>query len=221
MKVLLINIDSKRMPNLALMKIEKYHQYMTMQNFGEVIEIEHEHTVKAKIEMIPIDYEYESKTYPDAIEQCINNYSKTNVIKRLLREHPDRKSLIFVKHIEHGNKLSQELGLPFIYGKTKTEERTRICDGFRGEEFRAIIVSSIFYFGVDIPEVDLIIFAHIGKSYINVVQAVGRGMRDAKGKNELLIYDFYDKDGSYLEKHSKERIKHYVEHGYMKDELAN
>ena len=199
-------------------KDEKYHKLTTMSNFGDVIEVEHKHKVKAKISMIPVELGFTGTDYQDAIDKSMTSPRKLREIKNLLLKHKDKKTLIFVRYVEHGELLSNHLKLPFIYGDTKSDDRLDACKDFRDGKFNAMIVSSIFIFGVDLPEVDCIIFAWIGKSYINVIQSIGRGLREFEDKKELLVYDFYEKDRSHLQKHSEERLNHYKSEGFEIDD---
>ncbi len=195
-------------------KNQKYHEFQTLSNFGSIITVDYESKINANITMIPITYEERSRDFPHALEQSRNSEDKARWIKKIIQDNPKRKIMVFVQHIEHGQILSAYLGLPFLYGETKSKERKDTCREFVEGKYKAIIVSSIFHFGVDIPEIDLIILAYIGKSYISVIQSIGRGLRMSKGKQELLVYDFYERDSSYLQDHSNERLKHYEMKGF-------
>jgi superfamily II DNA or RNA helicase len=77
------------------------------------------------------------------------------------------------------------------------------------------IASPIFDEGIDVPRVDTVILACGGKSYVKLLQRIGRGMRKKDdGKNELIIIDFIDDTNKYLLKHSDRRIKTYVSEGF-------
>ena len=86
----------------------------------------------------------------------------------------------------------------------------------RGE--LAIIASTIFDEGVDIPEVGSLILAVGGKSTIKTLQRVGRALRPKKGENEVEIYDFIDWGNKYLLSHSRQRLQDYMDEGFHIDE---
>lgn len=54
-------------------------------------------------------------------------------------------------------------------------------------------------------------FAESTKAEITIRQAIGRGMRFLKGKNEIVIWDIVDDLSGYSVKHSKDRLKIYKE----------
>jgi superfamily II DNA or RNA helicase len=97
----------------------------------------------------------------------------------------------------------------FIHGDTPIEERTDAIQDFKNGVFKVLITSSILDQGVDIPNIDVLVFAAAGKSYIRAIQRVGRGLRINEGKDKLTVIDFCDKTHRYLAKHSIERISAY------------
>ena len=69
-----------------------------------------------------------------------------------------------------------------------------------------MILTNIFDEGVDTPEVDALIMAAGGKSSIETLQRLGRGMR-AKEDNRVFVFDFYDTTHIYLNRHAEARRK--------------
>jgi superfamily II DNA or RNA helicase len=159
--------------------------------------------------------------YVDAYDLGIsNNIYRNHVICRAAQQFYDahKNVLIIVKNISHGNLLDRMLDdfkpeafMPhkFIHGDTPLEERTEAIHDFKNGLFKVLITSSILDQGVDIPNIDVLIFAAGGKSYIRAIQRVGRGLRVNDGKDKLTVIDFCDKTHRYLAKHSIERISAY------------
>jgi superfamily II DNA or RNA helicase len=56
-----------------------------------------------------------------------------------------------------------------------------------------------------------ILFAESTKAEITIRQAIGRGMRYLKGKNEVVIWDIVDDLSGYSVRHSEARLKIYKE----------
>ncbi|MCK9578596.1 DEAD/DEAH box helicase family protein [bacterium] len=195
-------------------KIDLHNYYGTVQHFGDVLEIKSSNGIKTKVNVITVPYSHIPENYSNAVKNSIANIDKIQEIKKILQEMPDNKVLIFTKYIDHGNLMSSILGIPFISGETSSKERIETCRLLEDGKINAIIVSGIFYFGVDIPCIDTIIFAHIEKSYINIIQSIGRGNRQFQDKKVLIVFDFYDNDHSYLEHHSRIRLKHYKSMNY-------
>lgn len=68
-----------------------------------------------------------------------------------------------------------------------------------------------FATGIDLKNVHHVVFAESTKAEITIRQAIGRGMRHLKGKNEVIIWDLIDDLSGYSVKHSDERLKIYNE----------
>ena len=56
-----------------------------------------------------------------------------------------------------------------------------------------IAMSTIFSTGIDVSNINMVLFAAAGQSFIRVVQSIGRGIRLNKNKNKLYVIDIADK----------------------------
>lgn len=133
------------------------------------------------------------------------------------------KVLVLCTRINHGKKILMGIentdvrGVPvwWLHGKEDDNTRQHALKLFKSQEGGAILVAStIFDEGVDIPEIDALILAGGGESYIKNIQRVGRALRPKMHKDYVVIYDFLDgrdpKDKKdYLAKHTKARIEDY------------
>ena len=95
-----------------------------------------------------------------------------------------------------------------LEGKDSLAERDKELKKFTSEGNQVIIGTNIFQTGIDIPEITHLINARGLKSEIATLQALGRALRIHESKNQVYIYDFYDKV-PYLHKHAKLRIRAY------------
>ena len=74
--------------------------------------------------------------------------------------------------------------------------------------------------GVNIKNLHHVVFASPSKSRIRVLQSIGRGLRKAKGKNSVLLYDIaddYRDQGSrnnFTLNHLAERMRFYVDEDF-------
>lgn len=117
------------------------------------------------------------------------------------------QTLILIKRIDHGEALKELIpDSVFLSGENTSNERDEVVEKFeKGEDF-TLIASTIFDEGVDIKNVNNVIIAAGGASYIKILQRIGRGMRKMVNKHRVDIYDFYDKTNKILVRHSKERV---------------
>ncbi len=133
------------------------------------------------------------------------------------------KVLVLCTRINHGKKLLMNIedtgihGVPvwWLHGSEDDSTRQHVLKLFKSQKGGAILVAStIFDEGVDIPEIDALILAGGGQSYIKNIQRVGRALRPKMHKDYVVIYDFLDgrnpKDKKdYLAQHTRSRIEDY------------
>mgnify|MGYP000114971600 CR=1 FL=1 len=106
------------------------------------------------------------------------NPAKVDEVRYLLREHPDRKALVFVDYLDQGRTLSDALDVPFLSGETPHHERERLFQEFRDGERRTLIISRVGDEGIDLPDAELAVVASgLGGSRRQGTQRAGRTMR--------------------------------------------
>jgi len=103
--------------------------------------------------------------------------------------------LIFAAGIDHAKHIWDELethSIPcaLVTGGTPKEERDQIVRSFRGRRLKCLINIGVFTKGFNAPGCDLIALMTATKSTGKYVQMVGRGMRQAPGKENCLLLDY-------------------------------
>ena len=107
----------------------------------------------------------------------------------------DVKGLGFCVTVEHAQFMSDyfnEHGIPsiFLTGKSPDEERQTAKKKLIDGEIRFIFVVDIYNEGVDIPEVNTVLFLRPTESLTIFLQQLGRGLRLAENKECLTVLDF-------------------------------
>ena len=105
------------------------------------------------------------------------------------------KGLGFCVSIEHAEFMCRyfnDHGIPsiFLTGKSSDEERKSGKGRLVRGEIRFIFVVDIYNEGVDIPEVNTVLFLRPTESLTIFLQQLGRGLRLAEGKECLTVLDF-------------------------------
>ena len=77
-----------------------------------------------------------------------------------------------------------------VVGTTPSLERERILREFRAGKIRFLFVVDVLSEGVDIPEINLVMFLRPTDSLTVFLQQLGRGLRHAPGKECLTVLDF-------------------------------
>ena len=77
-----------------------------------------------------------------------------------------------------------------ILNETPSRERARLMSRLRAGEMQFITVVDLFNEGVDVPEVDMIVFMRVTHSRRIFVQQLGRGLRISPDKDRVMVLDF-------------------------------
>ncbi|MFQ7480220.1 MAG: DUF3427 domain-containing protein [Parasutterella excrementihominis] len=109
------------------------------------------------------------------------------------------KGLIFCSSVDEAKVLSEKLNqhnlrTTYLTGDSKPEARLAAVDRLAGADgpqaLDYILTVDIFNEGVDIPEINQVIFLRPTQSPIIFTQQLGRGLRKAAGKEYVVILDF-------------------------------
>ena len=118
-----------------------------------------------------------------------------NSLLRYVTDIDEVKGLGFCVSIEHAEFMCSyfnQRGIPsiFLTGKSTDEERNTAKGKLVSGEIRFIFVVDIYNEGVDIPEVNTVLFLRPTESLTIFLQQLGRGLRLAEGKDCLTVLDF-------------------------------
>lgn len=149
------------------------------------------------------DYLVKNKERMDFIAQTIQAIAETG------------NTLVLVDRVEAGKLLNAAIpDSNFVYGNTKTVDRQEQYDDISVSDNKTIIATyGVAAVGINIPRIFNLILIEPGKSFIRVVQSIGRGIRKAKDKDHVNIYDICS-TAKYSKKHLTERKKYYKEQRY-------
>lgn len=132
------------------------------------------------------------------MNQMVAN-QRANVIAQSILKYvtdiDDVKGLGFCVSIEHAIYMSNyfnEHRIPSIYltGQSADEERNTAKQKLVSGEVRFIFVVDIYNEGIDIPEVNTVLFLRPTESLTVFLQQLGRGLRLAENKECLTVLDF-------------------------------
>jgi len=200
---------------------DKYKFAKIRQYLGDVIYkvdigemIENEVIAKPKIAFIESSA-HDTLDWSTAYNDCIvHNIHRNTKIKELVEKH-NLPTMILIRIIEHGQQLENDIpGSVFISGIDDALYRKEVIEKFENEEIKVIISSGIFNEGISINAIKLLIIASGGKSKIETIQKIGRGLRVRPDKTEVIVYDFYDRGNYFTERHSRMREKIYRRTGF-------
>jgi superfamily II DNA or RNA helicase/HKD family nuclease len=118
-----------------------------------------------------------------------------NAIQKYLADEYRCRALCFCVNKRHADFMATQLSLYGFVAKsltsdTPSEERKQLALDLREGQIHYLCVVDIFNEGVDIPEVDTVLFLRPTESLTVFLQQLGRGLRLSAGKTELTVLDF-------------------------------
>lgn len=118
---------------------------------------------------------------------------------RAIREAFDqerrRSAIVFCSSVHHANSFAATLRLfgfraEPITGEMTARERDRTMAAFRKGSLDVVTTRDLFNEGVDVPDVDMIVFMRVTHSRRIFVQQLGRGLRISPKKTKVVVLDF-------------------------------
>jgi superfamily II DNA or RNA helicase/HKD family nuclease len=99
---------------------------------------------------------------------------------------------VSVRHAEFMAEAFNRQGITsgVLIGGTAEDDRTELVKQFRAGKFTFIFTCDVFNEGVDVPEVNTVLFLRPTESLTVFLQQLGRGLRHAEGKDCLTVLDF-------------------------------
>ena len=118
-----------------------------------------------------------------------------DALHRYLADEYTCRALCFCVNKRHADFMAEQLSLYGFNAKSLTsdtpaEERKQLAKDLREGTLHYLCVVDIFNEGVDIPEVDTVLFLRPTESLTIFLQQLGRGLRLSAGKTELTVLDF-------------------------------
>ena len=137
------------------------------------------------------------------------------IAKMMVKISETGNTLILVDRISAG-KLLEELipNSTFVSGAVKVKDRKETYDTIK-EGMNEVIIATygVAAVGLNIPRIFNMVLIEPGKSFVRVIQSIGRGVRIAKDKDFVQIWDLTS-TCKYAKRHLTQRKKFYKEAEY-------
>jgi len=124
-------------------------------------------------------------------------------------------TLILVDRIAAGEELAARIpNSIFVSGEMKADDRKGHYDEISETMDRTIIATyGVAAVGINIPRIFNLVLLEPGKSFVRVIQSIGRGIRKAKDKDHVQIWDVTG-DCKFAKRHLTKRKQFYKEASY-------
>jgi superfamily II DNA or RNA helicase len=124
-------------------------------------------------------------------------------------------TLVLINRIDTGNKLIDLIpDAVFVSGGMKLDDRKEEYDEIKTSDNKIIVATyGVAAVGINIPRIFNLVLLEPGKSFVRVIQSIGRGIRKAEDKDFVQIWDITG-GCKYAKRHLTERKKYYKEAKY-------
>ena len=154
--------------------------------------------------------------YQSELKYLVTNKKRVEYIGKLLNTvKQSGNTLILVDRISAGEMLQELIpGSVFVKGDVKLKDRKEAYDEINeGTNHVVIATYGVAAVGINIPRIFNLVLIEPGKSFVRVIQSIGRGVRKAKDKDFVQIWDITS-TCKFAKRHLTQRKKFYKEAQY-------
>ena len=164
-------------------------------------------------------------TYAEELNYIVSHKKRNRFLENLCKTIKGNTLVLFQLVDKHGVLLYNELKkldkkVFFVYGKTTTETREKIRKIVEKEKSSLVIASyGTFSTGINIRNINNVVFASPSKSRVRVLQSIGRGLRQSETKTSVKLFDVsdnitYKSRQNFTYRHFNERLNIYKQENF-------
>jgi superfamily II DNA or RNA helicase len=158
----------------------------------------------------------EFKTYQEELKYLVTNKDRMTYFSRLVKGLADSgNTLILVNRIDTGKLLTEMIeGAVFISGEVKGKDRKEEYKDHATTDNKITVATyGVAAVGINIPRIFNLVLLEPGKSFVRVIQSIGRGIRKAEDKDFVQIWDVTS-TCKFAKRHLTARKKFYKDAKY-------
>ena len=158
----------------------------------------------------------EFRDYQSELKYLVTNDERMAYISNLIKQISNSgNTLVLVNRIDSGKFLINELpDAVFVSGEVKTKDRKDEYDEIKTSTNKIIVATyGVAAVGINIPRIFNLVLLEPGKSFVRVIQSIGRGIRRAEDKDFVQIWDVTS-TCKFAKRHLTQRKKFYKEAKY-------
>jgi len=158
----------------------------------------------------------EFKVYAEELKYLVTNTSRMLYISNLIKNISESgNTLVLINRIDTGKLITDKIeNSVFISGDVKTKDRKDEYDEVAITDNKIIVATyGVAAVGINIPRIFNLVLLEPGKSFVRVIQSIGRGIRRAEDKDFVQIWDLTS-TCKFARKHLTQRKKFYKEAKY-------
>jgi len=175
------------------------------------------HLANCHVNIVQLVDFVEYKDYQTELKYLLETDGRLDYMSSLItRVNETGNTLVLVDRIATGKLLVERLGdrAVFVSGSTKAKDRKEEYDAVAVSSDKIIVATyGVAAVGINIPRIFNLVLVEPGKSFVRVIQSIGRGIRKAEDKDFVQIWDITS-TCKFAKRHLTKRKAFYKEAQY-------
>jgi superfamily II DNA or RNA helicase len=158
----------------------------------------------------------EYRDYQSELRYLLETEARLDYIAKLVESiRKSGNTLVLVDRIAPGRALIEKIkDAVFVSGGTKADDRKEQYDDIATMDDKVIVATyGVAAVGINIPRVFNLVLIEPGKSFVRVIQSIGRGIRKAEDKDFVQIWDITS-TCKFAKRHLTKRKQFYKDASY-------
>jgi superfamily II DNA or RNA helicase len=158
----------------------------------------------------------ELSDYQSELKHLLTNGKRLDTVAKLILKIVETgNTLVLVDRVAAGEELVARLpNSVFVSGNTKVQDRKTEYDELATSDDKIIVATyGVAAVGINIPRIFNLVLIEPGKSFVRVIQSIGRGVRKAEDKDFVQIWDITS-NCRFAKRHLTKRKEFYKEANY-------
>jgi superfamily II DNA or RNA helicase len=171
---------------------------------------------KCQIEILQLWDYVDYKNYREEQTHLVTKQERINYIGRMVEQmRQSGNTLVLVDRVKSGELLTEAIpDSVFVRGATKADKRKEHYDDVKTADDKVIVATyGVAAVGINLPRIFNLVLIEPGKSFVRVIQSIGRGIRKAQDKDFVQVWDVCS-TAKFSKRHLTERKKFYREAQY-------
>jgi superfamily II DNA or RNA helicase len=169
------------------------------------------------VNIVQLKDKVEFTNYQSELKHLLEDEKRLDRIAELIdKVNETGNTLVLVDRVNAGKELVNRLGgnAVFVNGGTSLTERKEEYDEVATSDDKIIIATyGVAAVGINIPRIFNLVLIEPGKSFVRVIQSIGRGIRKAEDKDHVQIWDITS-SCKFAKRHLTQRKAFYKEANY-------
>jgi len=169
------------------------------------------------VNIVQLKDKVEFTNYQSELKHLLEDSNRLDTIAALIdKVNLTGNTLVLVDRVNAGKEIVSRLGsnAVFVNGGTGLTERKAEYDEVATSDDKIIVATyGVAAVGINIPRIFNLVLIEPGKSFVRVIQSIGRGIRKAEDKEHVQIWDITS-NCKFAKRHLTQRKSFYKEANY-------